>query len=965
MEASPDLCEKWTRATGLWAVPVKEASSSESGNVECGFNDWKRKGVGGSDGEEEGGSVVCAGNPVEGEQARELGGDCKLFYSGADEGGRNGVGIVLSKEFKDSLVSVSRTNDRVMSVKLGIGETVVNVICAYAPQVGCEDEEKETFWRQMDQELRAIPEGERVIVGGDLNGHVGISREAIERIHGGWGVGEKNEEGERVTDFAMAFDLSIVITFFEKRPKHLVTYKSGGRQSQIDFLMCRRQQLNEVKNCKVINGESVAAQHRVLVLDWEIKCSKRRIPEKVTPKIKWWRLKEENLKIQFREKVLSERRLLENVQDWWEANSTVIVRAGQEVLGMTTGRRPPGDKETWWWNDEVKDAIRAKKEAKKKWDASGRQEERDIYRQANKEAKKEVARSKAHAMDEVYKELETPEGERKIYRIAKARDKSAKDFTQIRQIKDEQGVVLWEHDKIIERWKGYYGNLLNEENPRTVFGDGVPNEGLTPAINRKEVEVALKGMKLGKAMGPDGIPMEVWKSLGEEGVDMLLDLLQKIFEQEKMPEEWRDSVIVPIFKEKGDIQDCGNYRGIKMISHTMKIWERVIDRRLREETTIGEEQFGFMPGRGTTDAIFAARQVIEKHREMQKELHLVFIDLEKAYDRVPRQEVWRCLREQGVPEKYVRLVKDTYEDARTQVKTSIGLTGKITVRVGLHQGSSLSPYLFDMILDVMGRGIKEQPPWCMLFADDILLCSTRRDHVERKLEEWRTAMEERGLKISRRKTEYLGCNEHQDAEIQLQGEPLKRVKTFTYLGSTLAEDGELDAEVTHRVQSGWKNWKRVSGVLCDRRMIMKIKGKVYRTVVRPALMYGAETWALKKAQEKKLEVAEMRMLRWMCGVTKLDKIRNERIRGTTKVGEITKKVQERRLKWYGHVMRREEHYVGRRAMVMQVQGRRKRGRPKRRWLDKVKDDIKEKGLSADDVYDRATWRRMSSYIDPT
>ena len=99
----------------------------------------------------------------------------------------------------------------------------------------------------------------------------------------------------------------------------------------------------------------------------------------------------------------------------------------------------------------------------------------------------------------------------------------------------------------------------------------MPNEGLTPAINRKKVDVALKGMKHGKAMGPDGIPVEVWKSLGEEGVDMLLNLLQKIFEQEKMPEEWRDSVIVPICKEKGDIQDCGNYIGIKIISHTMNI----------------------------------------------------------------------------------------------------------------------------------------------------------------------------------------------------------------------------------------------------------------------------------------------------------------------------------------------------------------------------------------------------------
>ena len=89
---------------------------------------------------------------------------------------------------------------------------------------------------------------------------------------------------------------------------------------------------------------------------------------------------------------------------------------------------------------------------------------------------------------------------------------------------------------------------------------------------------------------------------------------------------------------------------------------------------------------------------------------MVFIDLEKAYDRVPRREVWRCLREQGVTEKYVRLVKDTHEDGRTQVKTSTGVTGKITVRVGLHRGSSLSPYLFDMILDVMGASIKEQPP---------------------------------------------------------------------------------------------------------------------------------------------------------------------------------------------------------------------------------------------------------------
>ena len=130
-------------------------------------------------------------------------------------------------------------------------------------------------------------------------------------------------------------------------------------------------------------------------------------------------------------------------------------------------------------------------------------------------------------------------------------------------------------------------------------------------------------------------------------------------------------------------------------------------------------------------------------------------------------------------------------------------------------------------------------------------------------------------------------------------------------------------------------------------------------------MYGAETWAVKKAQEKKLDVAEMRMLRWMSGVTKLDIIRNERIRGTTKVGEISKKVQESRLKWYGHVLRREDEYVGKSVMAMEVPGKRRRGRPKRRWLDSIGNDLSERELSREDAQYRARWRRLIRHIDPT
>ena len=122
---------------------------------------------------------------------------------------------------------------------------------------------------------------------------------------------------------------------------------------------------------------------------------------------------------------------------------------------------------------------------------------------------------------------------------------------------------------------------------------------------------------------------------------------------------------------------------------------------------------------------------------------------------------------------------------------------------------------------------------------------------------------------------------------------------------------------------------------------------------------------MKKPQEKKLDVVEMRMLRWMNGVTKLDRIRNERIRGTTKVGEeMSKKVQESRLKWYGHVLRREEEYVGKRVMVMEVPGKGRRGRPKRRWLDNIKNDLSERELS-EDAQDRVQWGRLIRNIDPT
>ncbi|KAK3544152.1 hypothetical protein QTP86_003162, partial [Hemibagrus guttatus] len=863
-----------------------------------------------------------------GSKARSIGAGFKLFYYGVDSK-RNGVGVVLKEEFVRNVLEVKRVSDRVMSLKLEIEGVMLNVVSGYAPQVGRELEEKERFWSELDEVMESIPTGERVVIGADFNGHVGEGNTGDEEVMVKFGVKERNLEGQMVVDFAKRMYMAVVNIYFQKREEHRVTYKSGGRRTQVDYILCRRGNLKEISDCKVVVGESVATQHRMVVCRMTLMvCKKKR--SKIEKKTKWWKLKKEECCEEFRQKLRQALGGQVVLPDDWETTAEVIRETGRKVLGVSSGRRKE-DKETWWWNEEVQDSIQRKRLAKKKWDMDRTEENRQEYKEFQRRVKREVSKAKQKAYDELYTRLDTREGEEDLYRLARQRDRDGKDVQQVRVIKDRDGRVLTSEESVQRRWKEYFEELMNEENEREKRVEGVNSvEQKVDKIRKDEVRKALKRMKSGKAVGPDDIPVEVWKCLGEAAVEFLTSLFNRVLESEKMPEEWRRSVLVPIFKNKGDVQSCSNYRGIKLMSHTMKVWERVVEARLRKVVEICEQQYGFMPRISTTDAIFALRILMEKYRDGQRELHFVFVDLEKAYDRVPREELWYCMRKSGVAEKYVRVVQDMYERSRTVVRCAVGQTEEFDVEVGLHQGSALSPFLFAIVMDQLSEEVRQESPWTMMFADDIMICSESREQVEENLERWRFALERRGMKVSRSKTEYICVNGREGSgTVRLQGEEVKKVQEFKYLGSTVQSNGEYEKEVKKRVQAGWNGWRKVSGVLCDRKISARIKGKVYRTVVRPAMLYGLETVSLRKRQESELEVAELKMLRFSLGVTRLDRIRNKFIRGTAHVGRLGDKVREARLRWFEHVQRRESEYIGRRMLDMELPGRRQRGRPKR------------------------------------
>jgi len=965
-----------------------------------------------------------------GEGARILKGfsaEYKFFWQGCKDG-ISGVGILMSSHMIDQVVEVYRHSDRIMKIKIVIGKRLLSVFSIYAPQSGRSDEEKEEFWDELRQLVTDVPESEFLVIGGDLNGHVGEKTDGFEGVHGGHGFGTRNKEGSMILEFADVTELALCNTWFKKQEAKLVTYESGGSRSVIDYFMVRKNGRKLVKDVKAIPGEECVSQHRLVVCDIQLQ-EKRKKKSVFDKRLKVWKLKNDEIRQQFLQTIKESSDIDENLsaEHMWSRVRSTLLKATEATCGRSKG--PPRHSETWWWNKEVKMLIEEKKRCFKVWqkaqdgpEALARLEE---YRVAKQQAKKAVAKAKERGRMEFADHLDTEDGKRKVFTIARQILRTKQDVIGVRCLKNDKGEVLVDPCSVKERWKDYMEKLLNIENDwdKNLTADAV--EGPCEKIMESEVANAINMLKSRKAGGPTEVVGEMFKASGEQGAKWMTAICNQVIRDGEIPNDWKRSSLVPIYKGKGDPMECGSYRAIKLLEHGMKIMERVLERRLRKKIVIDNMQFGFMPGKGTVDAIFVVRQMQERHQAKSVEMHYAFVDLEKAFDRVPRDVVRWALRKLGVDEWLVKAVMAMYVGAKTAVKTQDGPSGELDVKVGLHQGSVLSPLLFVSVMEAITQEIRTGLPWELLYADDLVLIARDEQELKEKISKWKACMEAKGLKMNIDKTKVMVSGRKEGAveksgkwpcgvcgkgvgtnsirctncqcwihrkcsglkgrlssyeatftckacvqgqvsisssrELKVGADLFERVGKFCYLGDMINADGGVESSSVARIRCAWKKFRELSPILAAKGIPLKLKGKVYVACVRSAMIYGSETWAIKADQEARFERTEMRMVRWMCGVSLRDKKSSAELRLQIGIEPINDVVRRSKLRWLGHVLRKDCNDWVRKCMDLNVEGKRPRGRPNKTWNEVIEKDMKSVNLRREDASDRAKWRRMIHY----
>ena len=275
-------------------------------------------------------------------------------------------------------------------------------------------------------------------------------------------------------------------------------------------------------------------------------------------------------------------------------------------------------------------------------------------------------------------------------------------------------VLLTDLKDITGHWKEHFSNLLNQQgtpNERATSQMCVhtPKDDLCTPITMEELEKALQETRRDKAL--DGISAEILKLGGPKLKACLLSLYNTCWQRQTLPQDFKDALIVMIYKRKGDRRDCDNHCGISLLSIAVKVLAKITLNRLKiiSEQLLPESQCGFCAGRSTADMVFTLRQLQEKAVEQQRSLYVVFVDFSKAFNTVNRWTLWRVLKAYGCPESFINMVRQLHHGMTDRVSIGGDISDTFPINHGLKQGCVLAPTLFTLypeaVLETMSANL--------------------------------------------------------------------------------------------------------------------------------------------------------------------------------------------------------------------------------------------------------------------